>query len=198
MSATANNEVRPSLHHLMIKTSHLDEMIKWYALVVGTQVQFRDETGAWTTNDGANHRIAFLAVPSLSDDPDKVRHNGMHHCAFEYSNFADLMSTFDRLRQAGVEPAFCLDHGMTTSLYYKDPEGNFVELNATIFPIGSFRENSCEVPRNLPQIQLVSFLIRPASMTLSSRAPISRRCKKRSMLAIFCAFPYPISVCRSS
>jgi catechol-2,3-dioxygenase len=130
MSAITKNEVRPSLHHVTMKTSHLDEMIKWYALVIGTQVQFRNETAAWTTNDDANHRIAFLAVPGLSDDADKVRHNGMHHCAFEYSSFTDLMSTFDRLRKAGVEPAFCLDHGMTMSLYYKDPEGNFVELQS--------------------------------------------------------------------
>jgi catechol 2,3-dioxygenase len=133
MSATTKNEVRPSLHHVTMKTSHLDEMIKWYALVLGTQVQFRNQTVAWTTNDGANHRIAFLAVSGLSDDADKVRHNGMHHCAFEYSSFAELMSTFDRLRQAGVEPAFCLDHGMTMSLYYKDPEGNFVELQSDNF-----------------------------------------------------------------
>lgn len=89
---SAKNEVRPSLHHVTMKTSRLDEMIKWYGLVVGTQVQFRNETAAWTTNDGANHRIAFLAVPGLSDDADKVRHNGMHHCAFEYSNFAELGS----------------------------------------------------------------------------------------------------------
>lgn len=133
MSAATKDEVRPSLHHVNIKTSHLDEMIKWYGLVVGTQVQFRYETGAWTTNDGANHRIAFLAVPGLSDDADKVRHNGMHHCAFEYGSFAELMSTYDRLRQSGVEPVFSLDHGMTMSLYYKDPDGNFVELQSDNF-----------------------------------------------------------------
>jgi len=133
MSAAIKDEVRPSLHHVNIKTSRLDEMIKWYGLVVGTQVQFRYETGAWTTNDGANHRIAFLAVPGLSDDADKVRHNGMHHCAFEYGSFAELMSTYDRLRQSGVEPAFSLDHGMTMSLYYKDPDGNFVELQSDNF-----------------------------------------------------------------
>ena len=133
MSAATKDEVRPSLHHVNIKTSRLDEMIKWYGLVVGTQEQFRFETGAWTTNDGANHRIAFLAVPSLSDDADKVRHNGMHHCAFEYGSFAELMSTYDRLRQSGVEPVFSLDHGMTMSLYYKDPDGNFVELQSDNF-----------------------------------------------------------------
>ena len=85
------------------------------------------------TNDGANHRIAFLTVPGLADDAEKNRHNGMHHCAFEYGNFADLMTSFDRLRKAGVEPAFCLDHGMTISLCCKDPEGNFVELQADSF-----------------------------------------------------------------
>ena len=148
MSAATKDEVRPSLHHVNIKTSRLDEMIKWYGLVVGTQEQFRFETGAWTTNDGANHRIAFLAVPGLSDDADKVRHNGMHHCAFEYGSFAELMSTYDRLRQSGVEPAFSLDHGMTMSLYYKDPDGNFVELQSDNF---SDWKLSAEYMRESPQ-----------------------------------------------
>ncbi len=125
--------IKPKLHHVTMKTSHLDEMIAWYGLVIGAKVQFKNPVAAWTTNDAANHRIAFLAVPGLDDDPEKIRHNGMHHCAFEYDNFADLMSTYDRLRKAGVEPAFCLDHGMTMSLYYKDPEGNFVELQSDSF-----------------------------------------------------------------
>jgi catechol-2,3-dioxygenase len=148
MSTATKDEVRPSLHHVNIKTSRLDEMIKWYGFVVGTQVQFRYETGAWTTNDGANHRIAFLAVPGLSDDADKVRHNGMHHCAFEYGSFAELMSTYDRLRQSGVEPVFSLDHGMTMSLYYKDPDGNFVELQSDNF---SDWKLSAEYMRESPQ-----------------------------------------------
>ena len=92
--------IKPALHHVTMKTSHLDEMIAWYALLIGAQVQFRDQVAAWMTNDDANHRIAFLAVPGLSDDAEKVRHNGMHHCAFEYGSFADLMSSFDRLRAA--------------------------------------------------------------------------------------------------
>ena len=125
--------IKPTLHHVTIKTSRLDDMIAWYTLVIGAQVQFRDRNAAWMTNDAANHRIAFLAVPGLGDDSEKVKHNGMHHCAFEYESFADLMTSFDRMRKAGVEPAFCLDHGLTISLYYKDPEGNFVELQSDNF-----------------------------------------------------------------
>ncbi len=125
--------IKPSLHHVTMKTSRLDEMIAWYTLVIGAQVQFKDRNAAWMTNDDANHRIAFLAVPGLADDAEKTRHNGMHHCAFEYGSFADLMASFDRLRKAGLEPAFCLDHGLTISLYYRDPDGNFVELQSDNF-----------------------------------------------------------------
>ena len=60
--------IKPKLHHVTIKTSRLDEMITWYGVVIGAKVQFRDQTAAWTTNDEANHRIAFLAPPGLSDD----------------------------------------------------------------------------------------------------------------------------------
>ena len=43
------------------------------------------------------------------------------------------MSSFDRMRTAGIEPAFCLDHGLTISLYYRDPEGNYIELQSDNF-----------------------------------------------------------------
>jgi catechol 2,3-dioxygenase len=125
--------IKPKLHHVTLKTSRLPEMIAWYGSVLGAEVQFRDDTAAWMTNDDANHRIAFLAVPGLADDAEKTRHNGMHHSAFEYDSFDHLMASFERLRAIGITPAFCLDHGLTISLYYEDPEGNFVELQSDNF-----------------------------------------------------------------
>jgi len=71
---------KPKFHHVTIKTSHLDEMIAWYALVVGAQVQFKDQVAAWMTNDAANHRLDFLAVPGLSDDAEKIQHNDVGSC----------------------------------------------------------------------------------------------------------------------
>ena len=125
--------IRPVLHHVTMRTSRLDEMIAWYGLVIGARVMFRDDHAAWMTNDAANHRIAFLSPPGVTDDPQKNSHNAMHHTAFEYQSFADLMSSYKRLRDEGVAPSFCLDHQMTFSLYYKDPEGNFVELQTDSF-----------------------------------------------------------------
>ncbi len=125
--------IKPILHHVTIKTSRLAAMIAWYTTVIGARVQFQDANNAWMTNDDANHRIAFLSTPALKDDADKPRHNGMHHSAFEYANFADLMSSYERLSTAGIQPAFCLEHGLTISIYYRDPEGNFVELQSDNF-----------------------------------------------------------------
>ena len=39
-----------------------------------------------------------------------------------------------RLKRAGIEPYWCINHGPTTSLYYKDPDGNRVELQVDNFP----------------------------------------------------------------
>jgi catechol 2,3-dioxygenase len=125
--------IRPKFHHVTIKTSRLTEMVSWYKSLVGARVQFQDANNAWMTNDKANHRIAFLSTPSLEPDPDKVKHTGMHHSAFEYDSFSDLMSSYERLRGERILPAFALDHGLTISLYYKDPEGNYVELQSDNF-----------------------------------------------------------------
>lgn len=125
--------IKPKLHHVTIKTRRLAEMVAWYGTVVGAEVQFMDASNAWTTNDAANHRIAFLSAPALDDDHDKIRHTGLHHTAFEYDSFDALMTSYERMRGEGIRPAFCLDHGMTVSLYYRDPEGNFVELQSDSF-----------------------------------------------------------------
>ena len=58
---------------------------------------------------------------------------GLHHMAFEYDSFDDLMSSFARLKQLGIEPGVCVQRGVTTSLYYSDPDQNAVELQVDKF-----------------------------------------------------------------
>ena len=125
--------IHPKFHHLNLKTTRLQEMIDWYSIVVGAEVNFQDAVGAWLSNDDANHRIALLAFPDFTDDPEKEGHAGLHHSAFEYRGFDELNSTYLRLKDAGIEPDFCLDHGMTLSYYYADPDGNRVELQVDNF-----------------------------------------------------------------
>jgi catechol 2,3-dioxygenase len=133
MSDDSERVIKPGFHHVNIKTTRLQEMIDWYVTVVGAEVNFRFPGGAFLSNDRANHRIALLTVPGLLEHPEKIRHTGLHHTAFEYEGFDDLMSSYARLKKAGIEPQVCLDHGLTTSLYYADPDRNLVELQVDNF-----------------------------------------------------------------
>ena len=125
--------IHPKFHHVNLKTTRLQEMIDWYSALIGTEVTHQFEFGAWISNDKANHRIALLAFPNFVDDPEKETRTGLHHTAFEYDGFEDLNSSYVRLKAAGIVPDFCHDHGMTLSYYYRDPDGNRVELQIDAF-----------------------------------------------------------------
>lgn len=129
----ANRFPRPRLHHVNLKTNRLGELIDWYGTVLGMEVVHRFPGGAWLSNDDANHRIAILASPNVVDHPDRVTHSGMHHMAFEYDSMGDLLETWARLRERGIRPHMVLDHGMTMSFYFVDPDGNSLELQADEF-----------------------------------------------------------------
>jgi catechol 2,3-dioxygenase len=120
--------IHPKLHHVDFKTTRLEEMIDWYGVLLGTEVLFRYPLGAWISNDEANHRIALTAFPNFVEDPETDTRTGLHHTAFEYAGFEELDASYLRLKEAGIVPDFCLDHGMMFSYYYRDPDGNHVEL----------------------------------------------------------------------
>jgi catechol-2,3-dioxygenase len=111
----------------------MQEMIDWYTRVAGMEPSWIAPDACWLTNDAANHRLAMLAVPGLSDDADKLGHTGLHHLAFEYSSYDALLGACASLLQDGIRPHMVLDHGMTMSFYFVDPDGNSVELQADNF-----------------------------------------------------------------
>lgn len=95
--------------------------------------QYVAPIGAWLANDAANHRLALLALPGMSDDVDKDSHTGIHHTAFEFSSLDEQVENFGRLRELGISPVVCIDHGLTMSMYYADPDRNMVELQVDNF-----------------------------------------------------------------
>ncbi len=98
MSEREGTIIRPSFHHVNLKTTRLEEMIEWYGRVVGAEVIHQGPEGAWLTTDEANHRIALLYSAELKDDPEKLIHTGMHHSAFEYASIDGLLDTYVRLK----------------------------------------------------------------------------------------------------
>lgn len=125
--------IPPKFHHTTFLTLKLHEMVAWYEKVAGlTPVHYAD-TAAWLTNDEANHRIALVAHPAISKSVNKSTSAGMHHTAFEYGNFDQWLDNYSRLKDQDIVPFMCLDHGITMSMYYADPEGNGVEIQVDTF-----------------------------------------------------------------
>jgi len=117
--------------HAVLATKTLKPMVDWYTTVLCAEVVHSNEMLAFLTYDDEHHRIAIAAVPGLVDKP---RHSvGLDHLAYTYANLGDLVFTYERLKQAGILPVATINHGPTTSMYYRDPDGNRVELQIDNF-----------------------------------------------------------------
>ncbi len=141
MSETSENSsiIRPTLHHFGMETRHLERMVDWYAKLVGMDTIYStsnaggsDSSGpvgaAFVSNDRAHHRIAILSLTELQEDADKKTHVKLQHVAFEYATIDDLLNSYVRIKNLGIEPILTTDHGPTIAFYYKDPDSNIVEL----------------------------------------------------------------------
>ena len=118
--------------HVVRRTSRFDAMLSWYQTVLGAEIVHSDGMLAFLTYDDEHHRIAIATIPGLEDPPPLAA--GTDHVAFSHADLGDLLYTYARLRREGIEPYWCINHGPTTSMYYRDPDGNRVELQVDNFP----------------------------------------------------------------
>jgi catechol 2,3-dioxygenase len=180
----------PVFHHALLKTARLQEMIDWYAAVVGAESVFQASGIAFLSNDGANHRISLVGNPQFGANPNFRKSVGMHHLAFEYESVDGLLDTWQRLHDDyGYEPHVAVHHGMTLSFYYVDPENNSVELQADVF--GDWKKSK-EWMRVSPQFKAnpVGTFVDPSTMVAARSAGI----KTRELLRRAYAGEYPPAV----
>ena len=114
------------LHHVTLKTIRFEQMQAFYTKLLGIHPNAMVGTQGWFSYDYANHRLALIQLPFFVEQVPLAA--SMHHMAFEYDSLDDLMHTYLRLKALDILPATVLNHGMTTSFYYRDPDGNYVEL----------------------------------------------------------------------
>ena len=119
------------LSHIVLQTNRRREMIDWYCTVLGAEVLYEAERISFISYDDEHHRVAFLDPGPLTERQPNAA--GLNHVAFTFAGLDDLTDSYLRLKEHEITPALCLDHGMTLSYYYADPDGNHVELQADCF-----------------------------------------------------------------
>lgn len=118
------------LAHLVFRTRQLNVMLDWYCSVLGAHIVFANEQIAFVTYDDEHHRVALINEPA---EPAGAPRVGFHHAAFTYGSLAELLATYTRLKQDNIVPHLCILHGPTVSMYYRDPDGNDIELQIDVF-----------------------------------------------------------------
>jgi catechol-2,3-dioxygenase len=114
------------LSHIFFRTSRLDEMVDWYVSATGSRIVFRSPKLCLLTFDDEHHRLGILQVPDM--EPQSQQTAGFEHVGFSFATLYELLEAYVELRDRGIAPRLCTNHGPTISFYYFDPDRNHVEL----------------------------------------------------------------------
>ena len=131
-SARERGRIAPAkFAHIVLRSPQIDAMVDWYKTVLEAEVVFGDQMAVFLNYDDEHHRIGITNMPGLSAPTEMTA--GVEHFAFTYATVDDLFATYERLRDLGIRPYWCINHGPTLSMYYRDPDQNQVELQIDVF-----------------------------------------------------------------
>lgn len=118
--------------HVVLRTDQrFEAMCNWYSDLLNAHIVHQDMMTCFMTYDDEHHRVGIIRAPGATERPPGTV--GVEHFAFTFANLSDLLETFARLKQQGIDPILTINHGATTSLYYEDPDRNRVELQIDNF-----------------------------------------------------------------
>lgn len=134
MAASNRKNVEPidpqvRMGHVHLKVADLERALGFYRDVLGFELMQRmGDQAAFLSAGGYHHHIALNTWESLDGEPPPPGTTGLYHHAIVYPDRAALAGALRRLIAAGIPLEGAADHGVSQSLYLRDPDGNGVEL----------------------------------------------------------------------
>jgi catechol 2,3-dioxygenase-like lactoylglutathione lyase family enzyme len=125
---------RPAkLSHIVVRTAQLAKLRAWYLTLLAARVAYENEQLCFMTYDDEHHRLGIVQLPGVAAVAPDAMPPGLEHVSFTYDDLGQLLANYQRLKTLGIEPFWTINHGPTISMYYRDPDGNKVELQVDVF-----------------------------------------------------------------
>lgn len=119
------------LQHLVLWVSDVERSVRFYRDVLGFEVKKRYPNAAFLKISGTpdDHHLGLFEQTGVTRPDERVAR--MYHSAWEVEEITDLVSARQRLIEVGALVGSS-DHGVSLSLYAKDPDGLEFEIFWTV------------------------------------------------------------------
>lgn len=122
---------RTRIGHIHLTVANLDRALKFYRDLLGFQVTARFNNNAVFLSSGTyHHHIGLNTWAGENATAAPKGHTGLYHFAILYPSRLDLAKAFKKIWEANYPIEGASDHGVSESVYLKDPDGNGIELYA--------------------------------------------------------------------
>ena len=118
------------LGHVNIQVRNVQAAHDWYKKVLGLHTyQLVPGHAAFMSADiESSHEIALIEVGP--DAPGGVpKQVGLNHMAWMVDTLDELKVLYQRLKDNDVAIRSIVDHGLSLGIYFRDPDGNGVEIS---------------------------------------------------------------------
>ena len=118
--------------HLVLNVRDVATSVKFYTEILGFEVALdRPGFGTFLTCGKIHHDLALFQA---KEDAAPVTPGGLglNHMALQVEDFDVLTEYYHRLKASGLVDR-SIDHQMTKSIYFNDPDGNGIELFCNTF-----------------------------------------------------------------
>ena len=126
------NPITPDMRigHIHLRVADLDRSLRFYCGVLGFELtQYRGERAALISAGGYHHHIALNTRESLGGVSPPKESTGLDHFAILYPTRAGLADALRRLVATNIGFERVSDHGVSESVYVRDPDGIVIELS---------------------------------------------------------------------
>lgn len=134
--AASSNLISPkSIGHFGLRTTpeKFDAMVQWHKDFFGGSIVLKNDIAAMLTFDDEHHRLVIIQDSGHIKTENKRAATGIYHIAFTLASLADLATSYEQKKARNILPHWPINHGMSTSMYYFDPDGNEFEMQVDNF-----------------------------------------------------------------